>query len=193
MPHTLWRTSLVLALYQNRHAPNARFVQMATVRADGRPANRSLVFRGFLHETHQLTFTTDTRGRKTAELAASPRVELCWYFPVTHEQFRIGGAITLVGNETGAGALAAARRDTWRALPEATRVSFTWPAPGLPRDTRVPFPTEHPDPLEPLPHFGLIVLDPLDVDFLELNGTPQNRWEFHRDLDGQWSGIEINP
>src|SRR5471030_2329762 len=80
MPHTLWRPSLVLALYQNRNAPNARFVQMATVRADGRPADRSLVFRGFLHETHQLTFATDTRGRKTAELAVSPRAELCWYF-----------------------------------------------------------------------------------------------------------------
>jgi pyridoxamine 5'-phosphate oxidase len=193
MPHTLWRPSLVLAIYQNRNAPNGRFLQMATVRADGRPANRTLVFRGFLHETHQLTFATDTRGRKTAELAVSPRAELCWYFPVTHEQFRIGGTITLVGDDTGDPTLAAARRDTWRALPEATRVSFTWPPPGLPRITRVPFPTDHPDPLEPLPHFGLIVLDPLDVDFLELNGTPQNRWIYHRDDDGRWSGVEVNP
>ena len=193
MPHTLWRPSLVLALYQNRNAPNARFVQLATVRADGRPANRSLVFRGFLHESHQLTFVTDTRARKTGELAASPRAEICWYFPVTHEQFRIGGTITLVGDDTSEATLAAARRDAWRALPEATRVSFTWPPPGLPRDARVPFPANHPDPLEPLPHFGLIVLDPLDVDFLELNGTPQNRWEYRRDDLGRWSGIEVNP
>jgi pyridoxamine 5'-phosphate oxidase len=193
MPHTLWRPSLVLALYQNRNAPNARFVQMATVRTDGLPANRSLVFRGFLHDAHQLTFATDTRGRKTAELAAFPRAELCWYFPVTHVQFRIGGTITLVGEDTGDPTLEAARRDTWRALPEATRVSFTWPAPGLPRDSRVPFPTHHPDPLEPLPHFGLIVLDPLDVDYLELNGTPQNRWVYRRDQDGRWSGAEVNP
>ncbi len=193
MPQTLWRSSLVLALYQNRQAPNARFVHMATVRADGRPANRTLVFRGFLHETHQLTFTTDSRTRKLAELAASPRAELCWYFPVTHEQFRIGGTIRLIGEDSGDATLAAARRQTWRDLPEATRTSFTWPAPGLPRDTRVPFPIEHPDPLEPLPHFALIVLDPLDVDHLELNGTPQNRWEYHRDHEGRWSGIEVNP
>ena len=112
---------------------------------------------------------------------------------MTHEQFRIGGTITLVGDDTKGATLAAARRDAWRALPEATRVSFTWPPPGLPRDTRVPFPTDHPGPLEPLPHFGLIVLDPLDVDFLELNGTPQNRWEYHRDDEGRWSGVEVNP
>jgi pyridoxamine 5'-phosphate oxidase len=47
--------------------------------------------------------------------------------------------------------------------------------------------------MEPLPQFGLIVLDPLDVDFLELNGTPQNRWEYRRDEEGRWSGIEVNP
>jgi pyridoxamine 5'-phosphate oxidase len=193
MPHTLWRPSLVLAIYQNRNAPNGRFLQMATVRADGRPANRSLVFRGFLHETHQLTFATDARGQKIADLTVSSRAELCWYFPVTHEQFRIGGTITLIGEDTGDAALAAARRETWRALPDATRTSFTWPTPGLPRDTRVPFPTDHPDPLEPLPHFVLIALDPLDVDQLELNGNPQNRWEYHRDLEGGWSGIEVNP
>jgi PPOX class probable FMN-dependent enzyme len=146
-----------------------------------------------LNDTHQLIFATDTRSRKTGELENSPRVEICWYFPVTHEQFRIAGTITLVGADSGDAILAAARRATWQSLPEATRVSFTWPPPGLPRDALAPFPTEHPDPLEPLLHFGLIVLDPLEVDFLELNGTPQNRWQYHRDHQGRWSGREVNP
>ena len=90
---TLWRPSLVLALYRNRHAPYSRFVQLATVRADGRPANRTVVFRGFLDETPQLTFVTDSRSPKVAELSHSPWAEVCWYFPVTHEQFRIGGPV----------------------------------------------------------------------------------------------------
>ena len=71
---TLWLPSLVLALYQNRHAPDSRFVQMATVRADGRPANRTLVFRGFLNDTPQLTFVTDARSTKVAELRTSALV-----------------------------------------------------------------------------------------------------------------------
>ena len=51
---------------------------------------------------------------------------------MTHEQFRIGGTIRLIGEDSGDATLAAARRETWRDLPEATRTSFTWPAPGLP-------------------------------------------------------------
>src|SRR5271165_5693014 len=99
MPQTLWRPSLALALYLNRHAPQSRFVQMATVRADGRPANRTLTFRGFLDETHSLTFAADARGHVTTELAKAPWAEICWYFPVTREQFRIAGPITLVGED----------------------------------------------------------------------------------------------
>jgi pyridoxamine 5'-phosphate oxidase len=108
-----------------------------------------------------LTFATDLRSPKTAELAHSPWVEVCWSFPVTHEQFRIGGPITVVGNDA--------------------------------TDDRVPFPRDHPDPETPLPHFGLLVLDPQTVDLLEINGHPQNRWEFHRNEKGSWSGLEINP
>jgi pyridoxamine 5'-phosphate oxidase len=193
MPQTLWRPSLVLAIYVNRHAPASRFVQMATVSADGRPANRTLVFRGFLNETSRLTFATDLRSHKLAELAGSSRVEVCWYFPVTHEQFRIAGVITSVGEDTADLELLAARRECWQALPEATRITFTWPTPGQPRVGAGPFSREHPDPERPLPQFGLLVLDAEAVDFLEINGHPQNRWQFHRDVRGRWSGLEVNP
>ncbi len=193
MPQTLWRPSLVLAIYLNRRAPASRFVQLATLDADGRPANRTVVFRGFLNETSRLTFAADLRSHKIVELAGSSRVEVCWYFPVTLEQFRIGGLITTVGEDTADEELSAARNECWRALPEATRVSYTWPAPGQPRVGAIPFPREHPDAESPLPHFGLLVLDPQAVDFLEINGHPQNRWHFRRDDLGRWSGIEINP
>jgi pyridoxamine 5'-phosphate oxidase len=193
MLQTLWSPSLVLAIYINRRAPAARFVQMATVRPDGRPANRTLVFRGFLNDTAQLTFVTDLRSSKLADLTSSAWVELCWYFPVTHEQFRIGGQLTMVGPDSPDSALSTARLECWKELPEPTRLSFTWPPPGEPRDSSVPFPTEHPDPETPLRHFGLLVLDPETVDFLEINGHPQNRWQYERDVTGRWSGREVNP
>jgi pyridoxamine 5'-phosphate oxidase len=193
MSDSLWRPSLVLALYQNRHAPDSRFVQFATVRADGRPANRTVVFRGFCNETPQLTFTADARSPKVEELCHCPWAQVCWYFPVTHEQFRIGGPITVVKDDARDRAYLDARLRAWRELAESVRVSFTWPAPGARRVEGQRFPTQHPDPLDPLPHFCLLILDPQEVDHLEINGNPQNRWEFQRGDHGVWSGMEVNP
>ncbi len=102
---------------------------MATIRGDGRPANRTIVFRGFVDESPRLAFCSDARSNKVQELARSPWSELCWYFPVTHEQFRIAGP-TVVAGENADQVLLEARRTLWSQLAEAVRVSFTWPAPG---------------------------------------------------------------
>ena len=78
MPETLWRASLVLAVYRNRHVAQARYLQLATIRGDGRPANRTVVFRGFLGETDAITIVTDMRTDKVRELEATPWAEaLC--------------------------------------------------------------------------------------------------------------------
>jgi pyridoxamine 5'-phosphate oxidase len=193
MPETLWRASLVLALYRNRHVAQARYLQLATIRPDGRPANRTVVFRGFLGETDSISIVTDDRTAKVRELDAVPWAEACWYFPMTREQFRLGCRATVVRGDAGDEAAQRARRDAWRELADATRRSFTWPAPGEPRDRGVPFTEEVPDPETPPSSFALLVLDPIEVDHLELDGSPQNRWAYRRDDDGQWTGREINP
>ena len=166
---------------------------MATVRSDGRPANRTLVFRGFLNDSPGLTFVTDARSEKVADLEHSPMAQACWYFPVTHEQYRISGPVAVVRHDSDDAALRDARRSSWRALAEAVRVSFTWPAPGAPRDGTTPLPSVHPDPETPPAHFCLLVLDPHEVDLLEINGNPQNRWNYHRNESGRWEGAEVNP
>lgn len=193
MPEPLWRASLLLALHRNRHVAQARYLQLATVRSDGRPANRTVVFRGFLGATDRLTAVTSMRSAKVRELDAFPWTEACWYFPMTREQFRLGGRAVVVREGSGEEAEQRARRDAWRALAAATRQSFTWPTPGEPRDPGVPFIETPADPEVPLPSFGLIVLDPVEVDHLELDGNPQNRWVYRRGDDGEWTGREINP
>ena len=97
MADELWRPSLDLALHRNRQSPQCRFVQLASVREDGRPAVRTIVFRGFLGDTNRLTFATDGRSVKAHELECSNRAEACWYFHATREQFRLAGTVTLVG------------------------------------------------------------------------------------------------
>jgi pyridoxamine 5'-phosphate oxidase len=42
-----WRSPLSRALYRNRNLPYCRYLQLATVRPNGQPANRTVVFRGF--------------------------------------------------------------------------------------------------------------------------------------------------
>jgi pyridoxamine 5'-phosphate oxidase len=63
-----WRVALEGALDHGRHSPETRYVQVATVRPDSCPANRTLVFRAFLDPGHQLVFTTDLRTAKITYL-----------------------------------------------------------------------------------------------------------------------------
>ena len=61
----VWRSKLLKSLAQNKRLANSRYVQLATVRPDNRPANRTVVFRGFLSDDDDsLTFVTDSRSRK---------------------------------------------------------------------------------------------------------------------------------
>ncbi|AMV39301.1 Npun_F5749 family FMN-dependent PPOX-type flavoprotein [Planctomyces sp. SH-PL62] len=193
MPEELWRPSLDLSLHRNRNHPEVRLVQLATVRPDGRPAIRTVVFRGFLDDAHRLVFTTDVRSAKRAEIAGNPHAAVCWYFPETREQFRIAGVASLVDATTSDANLREARDDLWAAQSEATRLSFTWPSPGEPRDRGRAFPSSPPDPALPVESFGLLILTATEVDHLELLPTPHHRWQFEVDDRGRWSGREVNP
>jgi hypothetical protein len=56
-----WRSALSKSLEANKAVPYRKFMQLGTVRTDGRPSVRTVVFRGFHNDTDQITFTTDTR------------------------------------------------------------------------------------------------------------------------------------
>ncbi|MBD2354157.1 pyridoxamine 5'-phosphate oxidase family protein [Tolypothrix sp. FACHB-123] len=190
-----WRSAIAHALHQNRSLAYARYVQLATVRANGIPANRTIVFRGFLGDTNQLKFITDSRSEKAEQIQQQPWAEVCWYFPNSREQFRITGSLTLVESDNSQPELASARISTWRELSDAARIQFAWPHPSKARnkDEQAAFSPPPPDPSQPLPNFCLLLLDPTQVDHLKLRGEPQNRWLYHRNDQQKWSSEEINP
>jgi pyridoxamine 5'-phosphate oxidase len=190
-----WRSAMSLALHQNRSLPYARYLQLATVRVNGLPANRTIVFRGFLAYTDQLKFITDSRSEKAEQIQQQPWAEVCWYFPNTREQFRITGSLTLVESDNSQPELASARISTWQELSDAARIQFAWPHPGKGRnkDEQAAFKPPLPDPNQPLPNFCLLLLDPLQVDHLELRGEPQNRILYYINDQNVWSVTEINP
>ena len=117
MSLALWRSPLARALHRNRSLAFARYLQLATVRDTGRPANRTVVFRGFLDDTNQLKFITDSRSQKAEEISLYPWGEICWYFPKTREQFRIAGKLILVrADYPEACRLCSSRRTAWQGL-----------------------------------------------------------------------------
>ena len=71
-------------------SPAARWLQLATVAADGTPRVRNLVFRGWA-DAAALDLLTDRRSSKAAELLPQPAVELCWLLPKARSQFRLRG------------------------------------------------------------------------------------------------------
>ncbi|BAZ52947.1 pyridoxamine 5'-phosphate oxidase-related FMN-binding protein [Nostoc sp. NIES-4103] len=188
-----WRGAIAHALHRNRSLVYARYLQLATIGLNNRPANRTVVFRGFLQDTNQLKFVTDSRSEKAEQIQQQPWAEICWYFPNTREQFRINGYLTLVASDNHPN-LQPARKTSWQELSDAGRIQFAWPHPGKPRDAAPEaFAPPPPNPTQPLPNFCLLLLDPVQVDHLELRGEPQNRRIYQRDENQQWSSQEVNP
>jgi PPOX class probable FMN-dependent enzyme len=163
------------------------------VRPNGKPANRTIVFRGFLTDTNQLKFVTDARSEKSEHIAHFPWAELCWYFPTTREQFRIAGYLKLVRHNDPDELLQKARQSVWQELSDSARTQFAWAHPGQLRDEADPFSLPAPSSIEPLPHFCLVLLEPTEVDHLELRGEPQNRHRYRQQNPNHWLSESINP
>jgi pyridoxamine 5'-phosphate oxidase len=188
-----WRSLITRALHRNRSLVYARYLQLATVRSNGRPANRTVVFRGFLDDSNQLKFITDIRSEKAEQIQQQSWGEVCWYFPKTREQFRITGELTLVSADSHPNLLPA-RIKMWQELSDAARLQFAWPQPGKHRNQEPEaFTPPAPNPIQPLENFCLLLLEPMQVDHLELRGEPQNRWVYYRDENQEWLLEAINP
>ena len=188
-----WRSPLAKALHKNQSLTYARYLQLATVTPEGQPTNRTIVFRGFLQQTNQLKFITDIRSQKVEQIEQHPRGEVCWYFPKTREQFRLGGKLTLVKVDNPHPKLVKARETTWQEISDNARQQFTWPNPGETRVQASAFELPPPNSANPLFNFCLLLLDPTKVEHLELRGEPQNRWLYQTDIYRTWSTQAINP
>jgi len=192
----MWRSHLARSLHKHRNQPEARFFQLATIGLDGRPHNRTVVFRGFLEDSDHfkdcLQIITDRRSQKFEQILDNPWAEVCWYFAKTRSQFRIMGKLCLIDVENPSSELQNLRQKSWQSLSDAARTQFAW---AHPRKNRISENLEitTPDPSSPLADFCLLLLEPIEVDHLELRGNPQNRSLYHRNELGLWIETEVNP
>ncbi|KAK9821214.1 hypothetical protein WJX81_000683 [Elliptochloris bilobata] len=196
-----WRQYLMKSLDANKHLKYSTFMQLATVRTDGRPAVRTVVYRGNHGDSDMLTFYTDTRTPKVEQLQHNSFAELCWYFPDSREQFRIAGRLTLVGEDFPDADLRKAREDAWDATGTGTRAWFTWPTSGAPREEdEGAFNSPVPDGA--VPSFALVLVDPQSVDYVLLPGE-RRRWDRTPKIESgdaaaaeapaTWEQQELNP
>ncbi|MEB3235631.1 MAG: pyridoxamine 5'-phosphate oxidase family protein, partial [Cyanobacteriota bacterium] len=135
-----WRPLLRGAREREGRAPQARWLQLATLAADGTPRVRTLVFRGWGGPA-ALDLLTDGRSAKAAELQRQPAVELCWLLPRARCQFRLRGAAVALP----AAQERAERERHWQALTPEGRALWGWPPPGHPLNASAAFPASLPE------------------------------------------------
>jgi pyridoxamine 5'-phosphate oxidase len=188
-----WRSPLARALEYNRSLPYSRYLQLATVGLDGRPRNRTVVFRGFRDHTNQLQIVTDSRSEKVPQINQQSWGEICWYFPKTREQFRFLGQLIIVSSQSQESDLLAIRSLVWQSLSDAARKQFTWAEPKHPlNQTKEAFNPPLPSQNIPVANFCLLLLDPVEVDHLQLRGEPQNRCLYCQESQ-KWTSLLVNP
>ncbi|WP_024546237.1 Npun_F5749 family FMN-dependent PPOX-type flavoprotein [Picosynechococcus sp. NKBG15041c] len=189
-----WRSPLARAIHRNKSQPHHRFFQLATVTPEGKPRNRTVVFRGFLDQSNDFKIITDQRSEKMQHLTGDRLGEIAWYFTKTREQFRLSGKITAITAADHDSPFYVERTQTWQSLSDAAREQFFWPTPAAQRsEDLADFQPSGVDCLEPGPNFVLLLFQVTAVDHLELRGNPQNRFLYHLDGDRLWQKKTVNP
>ncbi|MFT4994254.1 MAG: pyridoxamine 5'-phosphate oxidase [Paraglaciecola sp.] len=191
--HVQWRQKLERAIQNNAQLAHTRFFQLATVDKNQMPACRTVVFRGFMDNTHALIVHTDVRSEKILQLRNNAHGEICWYFSDTREQFRLTSKVTLITGEEHHGA--DIRLAHWRALSDKAQASYGLATPG---SALVIEPAQSasadkglPPRSNPLENFALLLITPFRVDHLLLMPSPQQRTLYDGQPDGQWNARRI--
>ena len=131
---------------------------LVTAGIDGFPAARTVVLRGFNAADRTLTFHTDQRARKVAELGADSRVAVVFYDAKQKIQVRVAGTATVHMDDHVSQA-------AWERLPAFSRRCYL----GAPPGTISPEPTSGlPSHLE-LSAPGLEEADPAVDNFAVIN------------------------
>jgi pyridoxamine 5'-phosphate oxidase len=188
-----WRSVLGRSLHLNRALVYARYFQLATVRANGRPANRTVVFRGFLPDCNAISIITDQRSQKIGQIEQNGWAEICWYFPKTREQFRFAGLLHIVDASHPTESWQKAFHDTWQKLSESARAQFYGAAPGQLRESELIEPESEVAPDAIPESFRLLVFEPADLDYLDLRTHPHNHYHYWQDEAGQWQREWLTP
>lgn len=161
-----------------------RLLQLATMGTEGAPKVRTIVLRAVDDVKNTVSFHTDQRSAKIAEMRAQPRVALVAIDLPLRQQVRIEGdaQIDVSPDE---------RREIWEASPPHTRQLYQSPkAPGSPIDLpEQAYPSEQEDGFA---HFAWISVAISQIEWLDLRPDGHRRVLFQRTTAG-WQAQRIAP
>lgn len=176
-----------------RESLNAEFgdrpnvATLATVDGDARPRARTVVVREIDDRDH-LLIVSDARSEKNHQLAHTGSCELVFWLPTRREQYRLTGLATIATVTDDPQRV----QRLWRALPEATRAMFHWPAPGQPRAAPDDaFPATLPADAPPPHNFTLISFRADLIDRLQLAIAPHRRTRWNQ--RNAYAPEDVNP
>jgi len=221
MEFPLWRQRLARSLHINRSQVQSKYYQVASVCPNGRPKNRTMVFRGFLAGTQSLLSVTDLRSEKASEwqIENNAHFEICWYFSGSREQYRLAGEVALLSNSIDYGhddvLLAGQTKESilkqqWSNLSSRAQEPFFSSTPKAPfdiesensnnqgsdssneSDSNNSAITKAADiKFEISENFGVVIFIPHSVDYLNLKSKPQERCLY--DIQDAWKEVFVNP
>ncbi|KAK9093905.1 hypothetical protein Scep_025374 [Stephania cephalantha] len=193
-----WKPLLLNAIQTNSNLKHSSFFQLATIGSNGRPTNRTIVFRGFENVSDRIQINTDCRTSKVEEIKHCPFGEICWYFTDSWEQFRINGRVDIIDESDPDPLKLQQREKSWFASSLKSRLQYLGPSPGLPCISEETS-SSHEYSLDPssgpVSAFCLLVLDPDQVDYLNLKSNERISFTYKQDGDGnkRWTSKKINP
>ncbi|GAB2224098.1 hypothetical protein Droror1_Dr00004845 [Drosera rotundifolia] len=191
-----WKQLVLKSLDYNSHLKSSSFFQLATIGSNGRPANRTVVFRGFQDDSDRILINTDTRTHKVEDLKHCPFAEICWYFTDSWEQFRINGQVEIIDGSSTDPLKLHQREKSWFTSSLKSRLQYLGPYPGLPSIGDDPPSNLTLDPsAPPVDAFCLLVLDPDQVDCLNLKSNTRLAFTSFGNETGEkrWISERVNP
>ncbi|KAL8114037.1 pyridoxine/pyridoxamine 5'-phosphate oxidase 2 isoform X4 [Apium graveolens] len=191
-----WKQLVLNAMQSNSHLKHSSYFQLATIGINGRPANRTVVFRGFQEDSDKIQINTDSRTHKIEDLKKCPFGEICWYFTDSWEQFRINGAVDVIDGSNPDPVKLQQREKAWFASSPRSRLQYVGPYPGLPsisEQSSGEFSLD--DSTGPVDAFCLLVLNPEQVDYLNLKENKRVNFTTRQSDDSEklWNLERINP
>ncbi|KAL2251849.1 UNVERIFIED_CONTAM: Pyridoxine/pyridoxamine 5'-phosphate oxidase 2 [Sesamum indicum] len=239
-----WKQLLLSSIQANSHLKHYSYFQLATVASNGRPSNRTVVFRGFQDDGDKILINTDNRSRKhhqffhismmikylvvecrfcfnaiwlsvrflacfmqchcaaisniiqIDELKHCPFAEICWYFTESWEQFRINGSVDVIDGTNPDPVKLEQREKSWFACSPKSRLQYMAPTPRLPSLSELPSEIPSMDPsIGPVAAFCLLILDPAQIDYLNLKSNERLIFTSGLSSDGKklWTSEKVNP
>ncbi|KAL0412249.1 UNVERIFIED_CONTAM: Pyridoxine/pyridoxamine 5'-phosphate oxidase 2 [Sesamum latifolium] len=174
-----WKQLLLSSIQANSHLKHYSYFQLR-----------------FQDDGDKILINTDNRSRKIDELKHCPFAEICWYFTESWEQFRINGSVDVIDGTNPDPVKLEQREKSWFACSPKSRLQYMAPTPRLPSLSEPPSEIPSLDPsIGPVAAFCLLVLDPAQIDYLNLKSNERLIFTSGLSSDGKklWTSEKVNP